>query len=121
GHPGRERPAARRRGSESRGVPGGVTVPALVEMRQITKTFGPVAALNRVDFSVNADEVVGLVGDNGAGKSTLMKILTGVYQPDAGEIWLGGMRVHFNSPLDSRERGIEMVYQDLGLAANSRR
>ena len=93
-------------------------MPALVEMRQITKTFGPVAALNRVDFSVNADEVVGLVGDNGAGKSTLMKILTGVYQPDAGEIWLGGMRVHFHSPLESRQKGIEMVYQDLGLAEN---
>src|SRR5207247_9776516 len=85
-------------------------------MRQITKTFGPVAALNRVDFAVNADEVVGLVGDNGAGKSTLMKILTGVYQPDAGEIWLGGMRVHFHSALESRRRGGEMVYEDLGVA-----
>lgn len=93
-------------------------VPALVEMRQIAKTFGPVVALNGVDFTVHTDEVVGLVGDNGAGKSTLMKILTGVHQPDAGEVWLAGTRVHFHSPLESRRNGIEMVYQDLGLAEN---
>src|SRR5574341_861356 len=93
-------------------------MPPLVEMRQIVKSFGPVIALNGVDFTVNADEVVGLVGDNGAGKSTLMKILTGVLQSDGGEIWFGGTRVHFHSPLDSRHMGIEMVYQDLGLAEN---
>ena len=93
-------------------------MPALVEMRQIAKTFGPVVALNGVDFTVHTDEVVGLVGDNGAGKSTLMKILTGVHQPDAGEVWLAGTRVHFHSPLESRRNGIEMVYQDLGLAEN---
>jgi ABC-type sugar transport system ATPase subunit len=93
-------------------------MPSLVEMRQIAKTFGHVAALNGVDFTVHPDEVVGLVGDNGAGKSTLMKILTGVLQPDAGELWFGGQRVHFHSPLDSRRSGIEMVYQDLGLAEN---
>jgi ABC-type sugar transport system ATPase subunit len=90
----------------------------LVEMRQITKTFGPVVALRGVDFAVRAGEVAGLVGDNGAGKSTLMKILTGVYQPDGGEIWFADRRVHFTSPLDSRHAGIEMVYQDLGLAEN---
>jgi len=64
----------------------------LVEMRQITKTFGPVVALRGVDFAVRAGEVAGLVGDNGAGKSTLMKILTGVYQPDGGEIWFDDRR-----------------------------
>lgn len=90
----------------------------LVEMRQITKTFGPVVALRGVDFAVRAGEVAGLVGDNGAGKSTLMKVLTGVYQPDGGEIWFDGRRVHFTSPLDSRRAGIEMVYQDLALAEN---
>ena len=90
----------------------------LVEMRQITKTFGPGVALRGVDFAVRAGEVAGLVGDNGAGKSTLMKILTGVYQPDGGEIWFDDRRVHFTSPLDSRQAGIEMVYQDLGLAEN---
>lgn len=93
-------------------------MPPLVEMRQIAKTFGHVVAVNGVDFTVNAGEVVGLVGDNGAGKSTLMKILTGVHQPDAGEIWLAGKRAHFHSPLESRRMGIEMVYQDLGLAEN---
>lgn len=90
----------------------------LVEMRQIIKTFGPVVALRGVDFVVNAGEVVGLVGDNGAGKSTLMKILTGVYHPDGGEVWFAGRRVRFTSPLDSRHVGIEMVYQDLALAEN---
>lgn len=90
----------------------------LVEMRQIVKAFGPVVALAGVDFVANPGEVVGLVGDNGAGKSTLMKILTGVYHPDAGELWFQGKRVHFDSPLDSRRAGIEMVYQDLGLAEN---
>ena len=90
----------------------------LVEMRQITKTFGPVVALRGVDFATRAGEVAGLVGDNGAGKSTLMKILTGVYQPDGGEIWFNDRRVHFTSPLDSRHAGIEMVYQDLALAEN---
>lgn len=90
----------------------------LVEMEGITKRFGAVTALRSVDFSVQAGEVVGLVGDNGAGKSTLMKILTGVYRPDAGQIRFEGRRVHFQSPFDSRRLGIEMVYQDLGLAEN---
>lgn len=96
---------------EKHGVP-------LVEMRGITKHFGAVTALHSVDFIVQPAEVVGLVGDNGAGKSTLMKILTGVYRPDAGEIRFEGRRVHFHSPMDSRRVGIEMVYQDLGLAEN---
>lgn len=90
----------------------------LVEMRGIVKSFGPVAALRGVDFSVRAGEVVGVVGDNGAGKTTLMKTLTGVHRPDRGEIWFDGRRAHFASPLDSRNAGIEMVYQDLGLAEN---
>lgn len=90
----------------------------LVEMRQISKTFGHVVALHGVDFTVQAGEVVGLVGDNGAGKSTLMKVLTGVHRPDGGEIWFGGRQCHFASPLESRHAGIEMVYQDLALADN---
>jgi simple sugar transport system ATP-binding protein len=90
----------------------------LVEMRRITKTFGPVVALRDVDFQVQPAEVVGLVGDNAAGKSTLMKVLTGVYRPDGGEIWFDERRVHFTTPLDSRNAGIEMVYQDLALAEN---
>lgn len=102
----------------------------LLSMRGISKSFGPVQALDRVTFEVNKGEVVGLVGDNAAGKSTLMKILTGAYQADRGQIfWNKGMtvpypgggraevleHVEFHSPEDSRRAGIEMVYQDLAL------
>ena len=88
----------------------------LVRMVGIVKRFGAVEALKGVDFEVFPKEIVGLVGDNGAGKSTLMKILTGAYSADRGEIFFEGERVHFTSPLESRERGIEMIYQDLALA-----
>ncbi|MDR7435949.1 MAG: ATP-binding cassette domain-containing protein [Armatimonadota bacterium] len=88
---------------------------ALLEARGISKTFGKVRALHRVDFHINPQEIVGLVGDNGAGKSTLIKILTGVYPPDEGEIYFQGHRVHFSSPKDARALGIETVYQDLAL------
>ncbi|AEH51170.1 ATP-binding cassette domain-containing protein [Pseudothermotoga thermarum] len=87
----------------------------LVEMRGISKRFGKVQALKKVDFSVKKQEVVGLLGDNGAGKSTLIKILVGYYQPDEGEIYFEGKRVQFRSPRESRDLGIETVYQDLAL------
>jgi len=87
----------------------------LVEMIGISKKFGTVQALKDVDFDVRRQEVMGLVGDNGAGKSTLIKILTGVYQPDSGKIYFEGREVHFNSPKDARDLGIETVYQDLAL------
>lgn len=90
----------------------------LVRMVQISKSFGPIEALQQVNLTLYPREVLGLVGDNAAGKSTLMKTLTGAYQPDSGEIWLEGKRVHFASPADSRAAGIEMVYQDLALAGN---
>lgn len=90
----------------------------LIELRGISKYFGPVRALENVNLAIKREEVVGLVGDNGAGKSTLMKILTGAYQPTAGEILFEGKPVHFNSPHESRLAGIEMVYQDLALAGN---
>jgi ABC-type sugar transport system ATPase subunit len=86
-----------------------------VAMRGITKTFGAVRALRRVDIEVVHGEIVGLVGDNAAGKSTLMKILTGVYTPDAGEILINGKPVRFASPMEARATGIEMVYQDFAL------
>lgn len=89
-----------------------------VEMRGIVKNFGPVQALRGVDLRLGRREVLGLVGDNGAGKSTLMKVLTGVHQPDGGQILFEGRPVHFSSPHDSRIVGIEMVYQDLALAGN---
>jgi simple sugar transport system ATP-binding protein len=90
----------------------------LVELRGISKYFGPVRALENINMVVNRQEVVGLVGDNGAGKSTLMKVLTGAHQPSSGEILLEGQPVHFSSPHESRLAGIEMVYQDLALAGN---
>ncbi|MDR5709021.1 MAG: ATP-binding cassette domain-containing protein [Armatimonadota bacterium] len=90
----------------------------LVEMRGIRKRFGAVEALRGVDLVLNAGEILGLVGDNAAGKSTLMKILSGAYQLDEGEIVFEGRRVRFASPADARALGIEMVYQDLALCEN---
>jgi simple sugar transport system ATP-binding protein len=90
----------------------------LIEMRNIDKAFGPVRALSGVDFRLGAGEILGLVGDNSAGKSTLMKVLTGAYRRDAGEIRVAGEPVDFTSPRDSRERGIEMIYQDFALCGN---
>lgn len=87
----------------------------LIEMREISKTFGAVVALRHVTFTVDAGEVVGLVGDNAAGKSTLMKVLSGVHSADSGEILLDGCPRHFASPMDARGAGIEMVYQDFAL------
>jgi simple sugar transport system ATP-binding protein len=87
----------------------------VVEMKNITKSFGAVKALQNVDFTVNPAEVVGLVGDNGAGKSTLIKVLMGVYPPDSGEILVEDRKVRFSSPREARAMGIEAVYQDLAL------
>lgn len=87
----------------------------LVEARGISKAFGKVQALVGVDFHVGYREVVGLVGDNGAGKSTLIKILTGVYPPDAGELFFEGRPITLRSPKEARALGIETVYQDLAL------
>ncbi len=88
----------------------------LLKIDGITKSFGPVGVLHGVDFSVDAGEVVGLIGDNGAGKSTLMKIVTGIYSTDAGSITLDGRAIDGLSPGDRRQLGIEMIYQDLALA-----
>lgn len=87
----------------------------IIEMRDITKTFGTVNVLRGIDFTVGRQEIVGLLGDNGAGKSTLIKILTGVYTPTSGEILFEGQHVQINSPQDARALGIETVYQDLAL------
>ena len=90
----------------------------LVEMKGISKSFGAVKALQRVDLELNHGEVLGLVGDNAAGKSTLVKVLSGVYAPDEGEIFMEGKKVEFASPADSRRQGIEMIYQDLAIVPN---
>jgi ABC-type sugar transport system ATPase subunit len=90
----------------------------VVELRNIKKHFGAVQALRGVDLALHHNEVVGIVGDNAAGKSTLMKVLSGAYIPDGGEILIEGEKVHFNNPMDARRQGIEMVYQDYALANN---
>lgn len=90
----------------------------VVEMRNIRKNFGGVEALRGVDLVLQQNEVLGLVGDNAAGKSTLMKVLSGAYIPDGGEILIEGKKVQINNPWDARKLGIEMVYQDLALADN---
>ena len=88
---------------------------ALIELRDVTKTYGSVYALGGVSLSVNEGEVVGLIGDNGAGKSTLIKILAGVVRPTSGEILVRGKPVHGWSAARSREAGIETVFQDRAL------
>src|SRR5947208_11158977 len=90
----------------------------LLEAQGIFKYFGAITALRDVNFHVNAGEVLGVVGDNGAGKSTLMKILSGLYAPSEGVLIFEGRPVHFTSPRDARNMGIEMVYQDFALAGN---
>lgn len=90
----------------------------VVEMRNIKKHFGAVQALRGVDLVLKHNEVLGLMGDNAAGKSTLMKVLSGAYIPDGGEILIDGKTTHFSNPMDARRQGIEMVYQDYALANN---
>ena len=87
----------------------------IVHMENIVKRFGTVTALDGVDFTVERQEVMALLGDNGAGKSTLIKILTGVYTPTSGRIYFEGRPVEINSPAEARALGIETVYQDLAL------
>jgi ABC-type sugar transport system ATPase subunit len=89
-----------------------------VEMKGICKHFGGVHALMDVDLELRQGEIMGIVGDNGAGKSTLMKILSGAYQADKGEIHIFGNQVEIHSPLDSFKQGISMIYQDLALFDN---
>jgi D-xylose transport system ATP-binding protein len=90
----------------------------LLETRAVSKHFGAVQALTKVDFDVHAGEVVALVGDNGAGKSTLIKGIAGIYSFDEGEVLFEGQRVTIHSPRDAAAMGIEVVYQDLALADN---
>jgi ABC-type sugar transport system ATPase subunit len=90
----------------------------VVEMLNIRKTFAAVQALRGVDLVLHHNEVLGLVGDNAAGKSTLMKVLSGAYIPEEGEIHIEGTKANMTNPLDARRLGIEMVYQDLALANN---
>jgi D-xylose transport system ATP-binding protein len=95
-----------------------VTETPLLQLRQISKSFGSVQALTDVDFEVRRGEVMALVGDNGAGKSTLVKCVAGTHTADSGETLFEGEEVHINGPKDAANLGIEVVYQDLALCDN---
>jgi D-xylose transport system ATP-binding protein len=90
----------------------------LLHLQHIDKRFGAIQALADVEFEVYAGEVVGLVGDNGAGKSTLVKIIAGVYRPDAGQYFFDGREIAPSNPAAVTALGIETVYQDLALCDN---
>jgi ABC-type sugar transport system ATPase subunit len=89
---------------------------SLLETRGVQKHFGHVVALREGNFELRPNEVHAIVGDNGAGKSTLIKIISGVYRADAGEVAIDGRPVTISNPREARELGIETVYQDLALA-----
>lgn len=90
----------------------------LVELKDISISFGGVKAVDHVSLDLHAGEVVGLLGHNGAGKSTLIKILSGAYQKDSGEILINGKPADIRSPRDARRYNIETIYQTLALADN---
>jgi len=94
-----------------------LSVPVL-ELEDISKNFGAIQALSDVSLRIAAGEVLGLMGDNGAGKSTLVKIMAGNYPPSQGRMRVGGEEVHFSRPVEARQYGIEVVYQDLALCNN---
>ena len=90
----------------------------VLEARGLSKSYGPVQALNGVDLTVRRGKLTAIVGDNGAGKTTLMKILAGAVRRDSGDLVLRGEEVSFSSPIQARQAGIETVYQELALAPN---
>ena len=90
----------------------------ILQLTGVSKRFGAVQALYKVDFEARVGEVMALVGDNGAGKSTLIKGIAGIYPFDEGEIYFNGKKVQIHSPRDTAALGIEVVYQDLALADN---
>src|SRR3954468_2310033 len=97
---------------------GETSMTALIELRDIRKSFGPVEVLKGVDMEVHPGKVSALVGDNGAGKSTLIKGLAGVQSYDSGEVLFDGQPAALSSPHDASALGIEVVYQDLALCEN---
>ncbi len=88
----------------------------ILKARGLVKRYGHVVALDRADFDLMPNEILGVIGDNGAGKSTLIKALAGAVAPEQGEIFLDGKQVRFRSPMEARVAGIETVYQDLALS-----
>ncbi len=92
------------------------TVEPILTTRNLVKRYGRVTALDHCNFDLYPNEILAVIGDNGAGKSTLIKAICGAVTPDEGEIRLDGKPVHFKSPLDARNAGIETVYQNLALS-----
>lgn len=90
----------------------------ILQLKGVSKSFGAVQALTKVDFETREGEIMALVGDNGVGKSTLIKGISGIYKFDEGEIHFDGKPVHIHNPRDAADLGIEIVYQDLALADN---
>jgi simple sugar transport system ATP-binding protein len=90
----------------------------VLQVRDLYKHFGGLVAVDRVSMEVYPGEVVGLLGDNGAGKSTLIKLISGVYRPDGGQVIFDQREVTLASPLEARKLGIETIYQDLALCEN---
>ena len=93
-------------------------VKPILQVKELYKRFGGLVAVDHVSLDIYPGEVVGLLGDNGAGKSTLIKMVSGAYKPDGGQILLDGQVVSFATPLEARRRGIETIYQDLALCEN---
>lgn len=94
------------------------TKPPLVELKDISISFGGIKAVDHVSIDLHPGEVVGLLGHNGAGKSTLIKCLSGAYQKDGGEIFINGEKATINNPRDARHYNVETIYQTLALADN---
>lgn len=92
------------------------TVEPILTTRNLVKRYGRVTALDHCNFDLYPNEILAVIGDNGAGKSTLIKAICGAVTPDEGEIKLDGKTVHFRSPLEARNAGIETVYQNLALS-----
>ena len=90
----------------------------VLKLENISKSFGAIQALDGVNLSLDAGEVLGLMGDNGAGKSTLIKIIAGNFKQSSGSISFEDQNVEFSKPMDARDKGIEVVYQDLALCDN---
>ena len=93
-----------------------MTFEPILSARNLVKRYGRVVALDDCDFELRPDEILGVIGDNGAGKTTLIKALCGAVIPDEGDVFLEGNQVHFTSPIDAREAGIETVYQTLAVS-----
>ena len=91
---------------------------SILQLKNISKNFGAIKALDDVSLSLQSGEVLGLMGDNGAGKSTLVKIIAGNFKPSSGNIIFESQKVEFAKPMDARDKKIEVVYQDLALCDN---